>query len=176
MKSKISGMIIFLMGALFGTVFTRTYFKSVYEKQADEEIASVKEHFSKKAKEKDEPQNTSSSEVKRIIKDSLYSVPQGDESHEEEKKKEPYVISPSEFGGIDGYSLIGLTYYADGILTDDADEVVKYGTDNVGLDWIDHIGEYEGDAVYVRNDKNECDYEIVFDRSDYKALNGDEGD
>lgn len=170
MKSKVTGFIIFLMGAVFGTAFTRAYFKTVYEKQANEEIASVKERFSKSKTNTDNADKESVKTVDSIIGNSLYS----DESKKasaddrsENKKGEPYIITSEEFGEKDGYSLISFIYYADGILADDENYIVENMKENVGFDWINYFGEYDDDAIYVRNDEQECDYEILFNRRDY---------
>lgn len=79
----------------------------------------------------------------------------------------PYVISPDEFGEKDGYENVTLTYYADGVLTDYFDNVISNIDEVVGFDSLDHFGEYEDDAVFVRNDKMETDYEILRDLRDF---------
>lgn len=79
----------------------------------------------------------------------------------------PYVISPDEFGEKDGYENVTLTYYADGVLTDYFDNVISNVDEVVGLDSLDHFGEYEDDVVFVRNEKMETDYEILRDLRDF---------
>ena len=168
MKSKVNGFIIFLMGAVFGTAFTRTYFKTVYEKQANEEIASVKERFSNAQKSDKVNDEEPLRKATFIIGDSSYSDNTEDKSASTEtEENSPYIITPDEFGEKDGYSLISLTYYADGILADDENYIIENMKENVGFDWINYFGNYEDDAIFVRNDEKECDYEILFDRRDY---------
>lgn len=58
----------------------------------------------------------------------------------EEDKPAPYVISPDEFGGVEEYEKISLSYYADGILADDDDEVMENADEIVGLDSLTHFG------------------------------------
>ena len=82
-------------------------------------------------------------------------------------KEVPYVISPEEFGDIEEYDTISLTYYADQVLTDDCDEVIGNVDDIVGIDSLDHFGEYEDDSVFVRNDRLRTDYEILQDTRNY---------
>lgn len=79
----------------------------------------------------------------------------------------PYVISPDEFGEKDGYENVTLTYYADGVLTDYFDNVISNVDEVVGFDSLDHFGEYDEDAVFVRNEKMETDYEILRDLRDF---------
>lgn len=74
----------------------------------------------------------------------------------------PYVISPDDFGELDGYERISLTYYADGVLADEDNEPVDDIEEIVG-DGLEHFGEYEEDSVFVRNDAKKCDYEILRD-------------
>ena len=84
----------------------------------------------------------------------------------------PYVIPPEEFGETD-YEIISLTYYADGILADDMDDIVDDVDDIVGADSLTHFGEYEEDSVFVRNDLREVDYEILRDPRKYSDVVGD---
>lgn len=85
------------------------------------------------------------------------------------KEKHPYVISPEEFGDFDDYEKISLSYYADGVLADDNDDVVDDVEGVVG-DALDHFGEYEEDSVFVRCDERKCDYEILFDQRNFSDI------
>ena len=79
----------------------------------------------------------------------------------------PYVISPYDFGEIEGYSLIELTYYADGILEDEEYNVVTDVDELVGQDSLYSFGEYEDDAVFVRNERLRADFQILKDYRTY---------
>ena len=72
----------------------------------------------------------------------------------------PYIITPEEFGSQYDYDPVSLTYYADGVLTDDNNEEVDDISDIVPVDFADHFGEYEDDSVYVRNDRLCHDYMV----------------
>ena len=85
------------------------------------------------------------------------------------KEKFPYVIPPEEFGEFEDYERISLTYYADGVLADDNNEVVDDVEDIVG-DALDHFGEYEDDSVFVRCDERKCDYEILMDQRTFSEV------
>lgn len=98
-------------------------------------------------------------------------VPPKAETREEPVQSEnsgdvPYVISPDEFDELDGYTPISLTYFADGVLADEYGVIVDNMEEIVG-DGLNHFGEYEEDAVYVRNDAKRCDYEILKDERKY---------
>lgn len=84
----------------------------------------------------------------------------------------PYIIDPWDFGGEDGYDTITLNYYADGVLTDDDNNVIEDEEidDIVGKDFAEHFGEYEKDCVCVRNDRLKTDYEICRDLIEYSTL------
>ena len=76
-------------------------------------------------------------------------------------KKKPYVIPPEEFGELDDYDQISLTYYEDNYLANDRKELVTDVEGIIGWDNINRIGEYEDDAIHVRNDELKIDYEIL---------------
>ena len=78
----------------------------------------------------------------------------------------PKVIPPEEFGDIEDYDQISLTYYADGYLADDFNnyEVMEDIDAHVGKESLKTFGRYEEDSVYIRNDNEQTYYEIL--RSD----------
>lgn len=78
----------------------------------------------------------------------------------------PYVIPPDEFDELDGYTPVSLVYFDDGVLADDLGVIVDDVNEIVG-DALSHFGEYEEDAVFVRNDAKRCDYEILRDERTY---------
>lgn len=87
----------------------------------------------------------------------------------EEKMKEiPYVIKPEDFGMF-GYEDICLTYYSDGVLADDHDDLVEYPEQVVGTEWRREFEQGET-VVYVRNDARKCDYEIALDFRTYTDI------
>lgn len=81
----------------------------------------------------------------------------------------PYVISPDDFGEMDGYEKISLTYFADGVLADEDNEPVDDIEEIVG-DGLSHFGDYEEDSVFVRNDAKKCDYEILRDMREFSEV------
>lgn len=83
-----------------------------------------------------------------------------EEEEEYEPASKPFVIEPMEYGEKDDYGTENLTYYADGVLVDNMYQPIDdiYGV--VG-NALTHFGDYEEDAVHVRNDRLKCDYEIL---------------
>lgn len=179
---------IFMLGASIGSLVTWKIVKEKYKRIADEEIDSIREHYSRKLnklydntnnivkEESEEPlvddipdfTNENKEEYKNIV--SLYT--DGEKIDEFEETEEgiikleptqesikPYVISPEEYGETNN-QLISLMLYSDGVLTDDNDEIIIDYEDIIG-DALEHFGEYEEDSVHVRNENNECDYEIL---------------
>ena len=178
--SKVTGLIIFVLGAATGSIVTWQFAKKKYEQIAEEEINSVKEMFLKREQDaRDveitvEPQPSVEASLKKfeekpdistyaeILKNEAY-VPEGTEMVE----NKPYVISPDEFGEFEEYDTISLTYYADQVLVDDGGDKIEDVDDVVGMESLTHFGEYEDDSVFVRNDRLRCDYEILMDERTY---------
>lgn len=192
--SKSNCFIGFIFGIAIGSLATWQYVKKKYEQIAQDEINSVKEVFNKKKNNENEvPKDievTSQAKAEKakekpdIIKYAEVLSKNGYTEYsniEKNKKKEetkvsnngnssPYIISPEEFGDNDEYDKISLTYYADKILADDNDELVEDIEKVVGSDSLNHFGEFEDDAVYVRNDNLKCDYEILIDHRNYSDV------
>lgn len=174
MNNTVKSFLIFTAGAAIGSVATWQFVKKKYEQIAQEEIDSVKETFSKRqeTEEKSEEINDDTQvfddedieEAIDIIEDLGY-MPRG-----ESKMSKPTVISPDEFGEIDEYEQISLTYYIDGSLADDNDELIEDVDGTIGFESLNHFGEYEDDSVFVRNDRLKCDYEILLDQRNYSDV------
>lgn len=192
MRNTLTNVIAFAAGAAVGSAVTWKLVKTKYERIAQEEIDSVKEVFSNRQSDELEWDHSDSEVIGKVesvvergdgvevavsqldIKgyaEQLQDMEYTDYSNNSVPKKQktakrttnPYVIAPEEFGEMDGYREISLTYYADKVLADDYDEIVDDVDGTVGLDSLNHFGEYEDDSVFVRNDELKCDYEILLD-------------
>ena len=93
-------------------------------------------------------------------------------NHEEEEGN-PHVITPEEFGENNHYDRITLTYYADHVLADENDEIIRDVEETIGFGSLNHFGEYEADIVYVQNDILKCYYEITRDLRKYEDVAGE---
>lgn len=195
--SKI-GIAMFMAGATVGAAATWLCLKKRYEQIAQEEIDSVKAAFADRKPEKanyrntrDDVSNAAEKANQAKLKPDLmnyasklkeqgytnYAAPVEKSNGKEEANeviKKPYVISPEEFGDFDDYERVSLTYYADGVLADELNELVEDIDSTVGPDFANHFGEYEDDSVFVRNDRLKCDYEILKDNRDYSDVIGKE--
>lgn len=181
MNSKLIYISMFAAGAVTGSAATWYYLKDKYAKLAQEEIDSVKERFEEiraekkikaEVKEREQERQTLVKKVEDILNENNYT----DYSKVSDKKEEevdmhstdePYVIPPEEFGEYSDYEQISLTYYSDGVLTDEDDNIIDDVAGIVGAFFMDHFGEYEDDSVFVRNDVTRCEYEILADERRY---------
>lgn len=198
MNNTLSKVIIFTAGAAIGSVVTWKIVKTKYEKIAQEEIDSVKETFGRRYDELSlvvdgiqEQVSTDSEDVedefeetfpeeevktyRSLVSDSHYTnesdIYEDDEEEVDEDMDKPFIIPPDEFGEKDGYDTVSLTYYSDGVLTDDCDDVIEDVDGLVGEDFAEHFGEYEDDSVFVRNDYMQTDYEILKDFRKFSEIN-----
>ena len=197
MNCKLSNVFMFATGALIGSLVTWKLTKDKYERIAQEEIESVREMYDQKMDElyedDDFEENYLEAESERCeqVRENaakgatLYDKPDVMEyaqmvgvagySNMEEvgamiPEDRPYVISPDEFDEFDEYEAISLTYYADGVLTDDRNIIVEDVDSIVGINSLTQFGKYEDDSVHVRNDALQCDYEILRDTRNYKDI------
>lgn len=173
----------FIAGAAVGSAVTWKLVKTKYEQIANEEIASVKEVFSRKAKdtkvstEKNEAADVEEKPTIQEIKEYVDVIKEAGYTNDVQKGGavsmsggDPYTITPEEVGTMDGYDLIDLTYYADGVLEDENYEIVVDVAETVGVESLNSFGEYDDDVVFVRNDKRKIDYEIVRDPRNYSDV------
>lgn len=186
--NKYSTALAFIVGIAVGSVTTWYLVKEKYRSLAQEEIDSVKEVFKKRQADSEGVLKSTTNENKRGLRASIPVSDQdvaeyvaklrtlleeeGYTEYSENMNKnsiseKPYVITPVQFGDHEEYDLITLTYYSNGVLTDENDEVIEDVDEVVGTDSLTHFGEYEDDSVFVRNDIRRCDYEVLFDRGQY---------
>ena len=188
MNKTVTTVMAFAVGAAAGVAATWKFFEEKYARIAQEEIDSVKEVFSKRDRKEVQPEKTEpvveatienpkepiamNKKVSAIIDYSGYSSSQ-DEKSEEPK---PYVIPPEAFGELEeeGYTNVSLTFCSDQVVIDDNNDILEDVNDVIGFESLSHFGEYEDDAVYVRNDKLRCDYEILLDQRTSEQYIGDQ--
>ena len=181
--SKLGIIFAFSLGAAAGTAVSWKVLKAKYERYAQEEIDQVKEVYKKKYESENtnegepdpavETYETSVDAAKMVTAYGYSTFSENTETPvvKEEKKEGPYVISPEEFDEI-GYEVSSLTYYADGVLADDVDDVIENVDALVGEDSLKAFGEYEDDSVFVRNDALKTDFEILLDKRKYSEVVG----
>lgn len=185
MKKEFTYFVIFAIGTAVGSVASMKYFKTKYERIADEEIESVKKSFTQLMKKSDilnkktdtNPKNNSKSisdntkrketlnKVVSKLDYTSFSKSTTKEEVEDDKPEGdlPYIIPPEQVGE-DDYECNTYTLYSDGVLTDELNDVVEE-EDLAYLigsrDVFKHIDDYGNGAVYVRNDFLGTDFEII---------------
>ena len=86
-----------------------------------------------------------------------------------ENLETPYVITTRDFVHTKRYyDKITLLYYEDdGTLATESDNMIEDIDVAIGDSSLDHFGEYEEDAVYVRNDRLSTDYEVLLQHGSF---------
>lgn len=202
MNTKMTCAITFIVGAVVGSAVTWRSLKKKYEQELEDTIDSIKDDFTAALVGYKKHDNETDNQPSESYKNDSIFVPSDYADELIEKRKEmhdiinlngyrghsvenyeieedydmfePYVIPPEEYGEYMDYEQIELTYFADGVLTDDCDVRVSDIAGTVGEFFADHFGEYEDDSVYIRNDERRCEYEILADERNYADVVADE--
>lgn len=170
--SKITCTLAFIAGAAAGSFITWKVVKDRYEQLAQEDF-DARRYKKTPDETSEQPQEETEDEDMEEYGSSLEENGYTTTVEEEPTPVKtipgeiPYVIAPEEFGDLPDYDTIELTYYADGVLADDNDEIVDDVDEIVGSDSLETFGQYEDDSVYVRNDRLKADYEILLDHREY---------
>ena len=183
MNKTLSNLFIFAAGAAIGSVVTCKIVKDKYARLAQEEIEAVREVYMKHSDDisvdespAEEPVVAESvpeyTEQERVDYSNLANMyTNNNEKGVPAPVKRPYVISPDDFEDSE-YQAVSLTYYADGVVEDDFYNILSDDEidEKIGRDSLNHFGEYEEDSVFVRNDEEETDYEILRDSRRYSDI------
>ena len=173
MKS-VKGIFIFVLGVVTGTFAGAQIAKKKYEEIANEEIEEIRAYYKereKEVKEVEEPKAVEApeeeeveEEIKEYSKIIRGNYMANDEEEQTNTQYAPYAIDPSEFGKDGEYDTMTCTYFADGVLVDDVDQEFEDWDLHVGKHHVDIFNEFpEATCVYVRNDLDGLDYEILKD-------------
>lgn len=153
--------IFWACGAICGFGASYMMLKRKYENLIQEEIESVKAVYKKNQDVKDkETEESPIDKADSIINQNGYNPLRYG------AVKSIQVISPDEFGDEPDYEKIELSYYDDGFLTDDNDEIINDSKKIIG-DALEHFGEYEENVVMVVNHELQVYYEIIRDTRRY---------
>lgn len=174
--SNLKTIFAFSIGAAVGSLVTWRVLKPKYEQMAQNDVNDVKEYYKKLYSEGkpeevivvDEKEVAMATEAVEKLGYSTFTKEKKGVDTIEDEPLSPYVISPDEFDEI-GYDTTTLTYFADGVLVDEADNVIDDVDELVGLDSLETFGRYEDDSVRVRNDHLKTDFEILRDLRCYKS-------
>lgn len=173
----------FALGATAGALVAWRVLDKYYKQILDEEAESFRAAISKlEKKETDTPETEETSEPDFTAEDRKdyaktlagcgYTSYASAKDGLKEVADDMYVISPEEFDELEDYDTHSLTYYSDGVLTDEQDNPIDDIDEVVGLESLETFGMYETDAVYVRNERLKTDYEILLDMRPYSEVKG----
>lgn len=166
----IKEIIIFSAGGLVGGLAGYFICKKKYgiieaeEVKVDEKPETKKEVH--KAQDKYEEELYSASYVKKDKKT-------GDEEWDDAEKVSPtepdmvpYQISPEAFADEHAdYAKLTMVYYEDNeVLVNEEEECVDIDS-TIGYDAINHFGDFEKDAVFIRNEALGNDYEVLLEHA-----------
>ena len=187
------GLLIFAAGLAVGAVAGAVIVKNKVLADAKAEIEEVREYYreSRGVKEVEEKEVGEKEEVKEVekkeyelkdiqVKDEpktgltnynqITKMYMSKDEFQTPMYDDPFVIDPSEFGENPEYDTETLTYFADGVLVDDVDDVIEEPDIVVGLENLKIFEEFGATTVYVRNDIYKTDYEIIRDDWNYSDL------
>lgn len=180
MNRKVMDLALFIFGAAAGSALTWFLVKDYYEQKADEEIASVKEVlFKRKEKEEKAQELAAKASEKPSIMEFKSTLHENGYAEQEDMKKpiteddyvDIHLISELEFGDDEEFDTVSLTYYMDGVITDEDDEILEDVESRIGENISDYFG--DSDAVYIRNDTLRTYYEVLRDYRTYEeAVSG----
>lgn len=86
----------------------------------------------------------------------------------------PYMIDEQEYMDpqFDSFTKQLFTYFGDGTLIDDGDEIIPNADDVVGLDNLIEFESGDKDRIFVRNEAYSADYEILYKELSYSEWMG----
>lgn len=179
------GLLIFAAGLAVGAVTGALVIKNKVLADAKAEVEEVREYYRSKQQErgikeveetKEEVKETEETKEETAKFDRNTYINYNKMAREYQTSKDstfaddPYIIDPEEFGENPEYDTMTLTYFADGVLVDDVDDLVDEPDVVVGLENLKVLGDYGATSVYVRNDIYRTDYEVIKDDWNYSDI------
>ena len=173
MSNGIKAILAFSLGAATGFLVAQKVLKNKYERITQEEIDAYREYANNRISANTEEEKTE--ETKEATDESdedgdptdLANLVGRYVSHSAGKETAMnetcgiYVIEPEEYGARAGYDCTSLTLFADGVLADEWDNVIDNPEPLIGDDFESHFGEIDDNAVFIRNEDLERDFEIL---------------
>lgn len=179
-----------IVGSVGGAIAGYFFAKNKYQELADKEIESVKkvyeDHFKKNSDTKvinnEKPVDKAAESDEKVYTDYTNMYKGGNATEElppeilkgkdpkkpsvTTGKKPPYIIDGLQLGELEGYTVADLFYYADKVLADQDGNIVSNINGTIGPDALKKfVGDC--DAVYVRNEDHQVDYEILLSDKNY---------
>ena len=184
--------LIFIGGAVTGSLVSWYFTKKKYETLAENEIAKMREGYRKKNKEladrarvkpnisevvndritiHQDDVDLAEKEENLIAKYAEESEPTGEENISPNDDVIEF-IDDSEFASMNGYEKVNLVLYEDDVLANEMSDDIVLVEDTVGQQAIDDFKHYNPEAFYVRNNQLMTEYEITRDHRTYEEVTG----
>ena len=179
------GLLLFAAGLAAGVVAGAVLVRNKVLEDARQEVEEVREYYRSKRNETQEETKEETQEepevevpqdvnvVETIVKSNgytNYNKPETIQTVQTVQCDDPYIIDPTDFGEEPDYDTMTLTYFADGVLIDDVDDVIEDKDTVVGLENLKVLDELGATAVYVRNEIWKTDFEILRDDWNYSDI------
>lgn len=183
---------IFLGGLITGAVMTYFAMKNKCEEYIQNEIKEVKDELhnmhnddvidvdkTEEVNDTEEVKDTENVENHQEYNELIneYAPENEVEINEIKRENDPrfaHIVTPEDFGSIEGYDYDSLYWHPNNVVTNNTDtEIIDSDElyNLVGMSWSEiksHFGEYEDDTVFVRNNDLKCDYEILRTIEDFE--------
>lgn len=184
--------LIFIGGAVTGSLVSWYFTKKKYETLAENEIAKMREGYRQKNKELAERARIKP-DISEVVKDQITIHKEDVDLDEKEEnliakyaeESEPTgeenispnddvieFIDDSEFASMNGYEKVNLVLYEDDVLANEISDDIVLVEDTVGQQAIDDFKHYNPEAFYVRNNQLMTEYEITRDHRTYEEVTG----
>lgn len=173
MKRVIIGLACFVSGSLVGIFASKAYYKNKYEKIANEEILEIQNAYAKREKRQkedseqvEEPEAITPREMAYISKYKAMEMELAErEAPKDDDDAPTHLISVLEYSTNDEYEKQDLVFYEEdsALVNSDYDGTLIDIDKIIGKYALSHFGDnsYRDDTVYVRDEKNRIDYQIV---------------
>ncbi len=159
-------IVAFVAGAAIGAYGTWTYAKKYFNDMIDETVKKYSaceaedqpkiESKPETEEEEDEPAEEEDSDPEKT---KYHKAVKEYAKTKDESKKGPYIIDADEFRDGTMDTCVTYSYFEDGVVTDEYDNIVEDVDEAIGEDFVNHFD--DDDVVYVRNEERRCDYEIL---------------
>lgn len=185
-----TNLLIFGAGLSIGAFSSWCFTKKKYEKIAQEEISEMRSFYKKKQEELSEKNKTKPpiedisqrefyEEKPEIHNIDIRKLNQIVEENGYEEKEVSHTVGDSiimiddgEFASYNGYEKLNLVLYSDDVLADEVSDDIYLIDDTIGLDAADILKLDRPEAVYVRNEETQTEYEVTWDNRTYGEVTG----
>lgn len=177
-------ILMFLGGAVIGSLISWYFTKNKYETMATTEINEMRDFYKNKQKElsqmnKEKPpiENLIDVEIDPEEKqkyETIITTEKYDDEGRDESLKENNIsfIDVAEFDSYNGYEKSNLVLYSDDILADELSDDIYLIDDSIGVEAAELLRNDRPEVIYIRNEENKTEYEVTWDNRSYGEVTG----